>query len=113
MADLTRAEMIDRVLEHIGVKAAGQSAKAEDSALVGEAVDAAHDRLNKFGLVPFATSAIPAWAQIPFRDYVAGDIGQSFGYGERFRAGQIMGERELAKQCAGYKHNKRTRAEYF
>jgi hypothetical protein len=113
MADLTRAEMIDRVLEHIGVKPAGQSATAEDSALVGEAIDAAHDRLNKFGLVPFATSAIPTWAQVPFRDFVAGDVGQSFGFGERFKPSQAAAERELARQLAGKKHNKRVRAEYF
>lgn len=113
MANLTKQELRDRVLEHLGVKAAGQNASAEDAALVDEAIDAAHDKLNKFGLVPFPTSAIPPYAQTLLRDYVAGDIGGSFGFGDAFKNGQFAAERELARQVSGYKPNLRTRAEYF
>lgn len=113
MADLTKAELRNRILEHIGVKAAGQTVNADDADFVDEAIDAAHDRLNKFGLVPFATSAIPTWAQTPLRDYVAGDIGGAFGFGDSFRQGQAIAERELARQIAGLKPNLRVRAEYF
>ena len=110
MADLTKAEIRNRVLEHLGVLAAGQGASAEDAALVDEAIDSAHERLRKFGLVPFATSAVPPWAQIPLRDYVAGDVGHAFGFGDSFKPGQVAAERELAKQVAGYRHNITTRS---
>lgn len=113
MATLTKAQLRDLVLEHIGVKAAGQSASAEDAAAVETAIDAAHAQLRKFGLVPFATSAIPEWAQIPLRDYVAGDIGHSFGFGDAFKPGQTLAERELARQVSGYRHPLKIRTEYF
>lgn len=113
MADLTKAQLRSRVLEHLGVLAAGQSATAEDAALVDEAIDSAHERLRKFGLAPFATSAIPPWAQVPLRDYVAGDVGRAFGFGDNFKAGQVLAERELARQVAGYRHPVRIKADYF
>jgi hypothetical protein len=113
MATLTKAELRDRVLTHMGILAAGQSASAEDAAIVEEAIDAAHSQLRKFGLVPFATSAVPEWAQAQLRDYVAGIVGPSFGFGDAFYAGKMVAERELARQVAGKKHPLRVRAEYF
>jgi hypothetical protein len=113
VADLTKAQLRNRVLQHLGVLAAGQDPSAEDADLVDEAIDAAHDRLNKYGLTPFATSAIPSWAQTPLRDYVAGDVARSFGLGDSFKAQQPLAERELARQVSGYKHARRVRADYF
>jgi hypothetical protein len=116
VATLTKAQLAGRILEHIGVKAAGEGADAADSAVVEEAIDSAHDRLNKFGLVPFATSAIPEWAQIPLRDYVAGDVAQLFGLAARiveFKSAQALAERDLARQVSGFRHNVRIKPEYF
>lgn len=114
MADLTKAELRNRVLQHIGVLAAGQSASGEDANMVDESIDAAHERLRKMGLVPFATSAIPPWAQAPLRDYVAGDVAATFGMREpSWKEGQMMAERDLARQVAGFRHDLRTTAEYF
>jgi len=117
MADLARAAMINRVLEFLGVKAATQGANSGDVEMVGEVLDSAHERLRKYGLAPFETSSIPPWAQIPFRDYVAGDVAQSFGItGQRlleFRQAQQVGERELAKQVAGFRHAMPIVADYF
>ena len=117
MADIAKAALRNRVLEHLGVKAAGQDATAEDAALVDEAIDAAHERLRKYGLVPFATTAIPSWAQIPLRDYVAGDVAQAFGMGDarlgEFKAGQRAGEFELARQVAGFRHPVSVEAKYY
>lgn len=117
MADLTKAQLAARVLEHLGVKSAAVSARAEDSAFVEEAIDAAHSRLRKYGLVPFATSAIPDWAQIQLRDYVAGDVAQAFGLGGA-RLGEFKGaadaaERELQRQVSGYRHPMPIVADYF
>ena len=107
MADITKAALRNRVLEHLGVLGAGETAAAADQTLVDEAVDAAHARLRKFGLVPFPTSAIPSWAQIHLRDAVAGDVAQSYGVsGQRlmeFKQFAKEAERELARQVSGPK----------
>lgn len=79
MANVTRAELIDRVLEVLGVKAAEQAANASDAKAVGEVVDSLHARLRGEDLVPFETTAIPEWAQIPFRDLVAYEAHSLFG----------------------------------
>jgi hypothetical protein len=117
VAELTKAQLSARVLEHLGVKPAASTASAHDDAFVREAIDAAHARLRKYGLVPFGIDAIPEWAQVPLRDYVAGDTAQSFGISNQrlaeFKAGQVAGERELQRQVSGYRHQLRTAAEYF
>ena len=100
MANWTAIVLRDRVLEHLSQKAAGQAAAPEDATLVDELVVAAHDRLRTIGLAPFAINAIPAWAQVPFRDYVAGDAGSSFGLGESQKPGQFAAEKELRRQVA-------------
>ena len=117
MADLTKAALGARVLEHLGVLAAGETAATVDTTWVAEAIDAAHDRLRKLGYVPFATSAIPSWAQIPLRDIVAGDMAQSYGMSAQrlleFRQGARQGEIELARQVAGFRHNVSITPKYF
>lgn len=117
MADISKAAMRDRILHHLGVLAAGETPAAVDQTLVEEAIDAAHDRLRKLGYVPFAASAIPSWAQIPFRDVVAGDVAQTYGMsGQRlleFKQSAGAGEGELARQTALYRHNVPIEAEFF
>lgn len=113
MASLTAAEFRNRVLEHIGYKPAGQGVGAEDGNLADEIVTAAHARLRTVGLAPFAISSIPEWAQIAFRDYVAGDIGGSFGYGDKFKPSQYAAEKELVRLCAVARPKLRIKAEYF
>lgn len=118
MADITRADLIDMVLRHLVVLAVGQTASAEDADIVGRAVDSAHDRLNKFGVVPFPLTAIPSWAQIPLRDYVAIDVSPTYGREvQRLPDGvspvQNQAKTELYAQVAGYKHSKPVRAIYY
>lgn len=117
MADLTKAALCNRVLEHLGVLAAGETAATADSTWAAEAYDAAYDRLRKLGYVPFLTNAIPSWAQIPVRNIVAADVAQSYGMSAQrlmeFKQAALEGERELAKQTAGFKHEVRIKAEYF
>lgn len=113
MATLTKAQVRDRVLEHIGVLAAGQSASAEDAVLVEEAIDSAYAQLRKFGLAPFDLATVPEWAQPLLRDYVAGIVGATFGFGDAFVAGMARAETDLARQVAGYKHPLRTEADYY
>lgn len=117
MADLTRAQMSTRILEYLGVLGAGQSADANDDARVKEAIDSGHERLRKMGLAPFATTAIPEWAQIPFRDWVAYDVAGLFGLqGERLALvaqNRTRAERELSRQLAGRKVERPVRGMFF
>lgn len=117
MAELTKADLSARVLEHLGVKSAANAANGHDDEFVQEAIDGAYAELRKFGAVPFDVDEIPEWAQVPLRDYVAGDVAQGFGHtGQRlleFKAAAKEGERRLRKQVAGFKHQLRTMADYF
>jgi hypothetical protein len=117
VADLSKAALGVRVLEHLGVLAAGETAASADTTWVAEAIDAAHERLRRYGVVPFATSAIPSWAQIGLRDVVAGDMAQSYGVtGQRLAEFKVAGkeaEKELGRQVAGYRHKTPIKARYY
>ena len=113
MATLTQAELRNRILEHLGVKAAGQSASAEDSGLVDEALESSHSILRKFGLCPFALTAIPDWAQPGLRDYVAADVSPAFGKAVDVIATKAVAERELSRQLARHKSELRTMPDYY
>jgi hypothetical protein len=96
--------MIDWALEVLGVKPAGQSASAEDADLVGRYFDAAYSSLRKLGLVPFATTAVPEWAQPSLAAIVAADLTNQYGItGERLadlKSSAAKGRRDLTEQCA-------------
>ena len=116
MSTLTKAQLATWVLKHLAVLAAGESADAADSADVETAIDAVHSELRKEGLVPFATSAIPEWAQIPLRDFVALEVGPAFGRLQMSSQQRDAEERKLrarlARQVAGFKQMP-VRADYF
>lgn len=117
MATKTRAEMINWVLEHLGVKAATATVTAEDSTAAGRVIDSVHARLRREGLAPFATSAFPEWAQQPFVDIVAPELAGTYLIGgerlQRLEIGREHGRREIARQVASMKHPIRTKGFYF
>jgi hypothetical protein len=100
MANLTRAEMIDRVLEHLGVKPAEQSASAADVKAVGEVLDSCHARLRAENRALFETQSVPPDAQIPFRDVVALDCSTLFGVGAERMQLLVMGEQKARRELA-------------
>lgn len=117
MADINKAALRNRVLQHLGVIAASETPATADQTLVEEMIDAAWERLRKLGLVPFATSANPSWAQVQLRDIVAYDVGPSYGMtGQRLLELRMAAERaeiELRRQLAGFKHNVSIEAKYY
>ena len=113
MADMTRAEMIAKVLQDLGVLAAGQSATSEDADKVGKALDACWSELRTLGYAPFATSAIPEWAQNGFGDYVAAEVKPAFGFPVNKEVEQTIAERKLARQLAGYRQLSSIPAKYY
>jgi hypothetical protein len=105
VATLNRAQMIDKVLQRLGVLGGGQAATAEDAALVGPVLDTVHTQRRKRGLANFATSAFPEWAQEPFAKVIAREAGPYFGLrSEELDADAREGELELAAQMQGRRH---------
>ena len=104
MATIAKAALRNRVLEHLGVVAAGATPATADQTLVEEEIDASWQRLRKFGLVPFATSAVPEWAQQQLCDYVAYYCAPKYGVsGQRLlemRARAKEAEFDLARQVS-------------
>lgn len=74
MATLTLQQLRNRVLENVGVLASGQEASPEDATRVQEVILASFEELRTKDLARFELTAIPEWAQIPFRDIVSSDI---------------------------------------
>ena len=111
------ATLSTRILQHLGVLAAGESATAEDHQLVREALTGAHAQLATRGLVPFELDEIPEWAQLPLRDYVAYQLASSYGImGERLQmlaAEHLRGLAELRVQMAAHASALPVRARYF
>ena len=93
MATWTKATLARRVLEELGVVGESQTPSAEQQARVEEIIDSVYDRLRPKHLVPFLTSAIPLWAQVPLRDVVAASAAPRFGY----TGGRLQERHQLAK----------------
>ena len=104
MATLTRVQIADRALEALNVKAAGNSAVAEDGNLATEKTDAVYARLRREGLAPFSLSAVPEWAQTQLVNLVASDMAPSFGVSAETLMGlginAMMARKELALQVS-------------
>lgn len=117
MATLAKSEVADRALEAIGIKAAGQSAAAEDANRAQESVDSVYQMLRKEGLAPFAVATVPEWAQPALIHLVAFDLAATFGLsGDRLQSVSSLaqkGHSDLATQVFGKRHPAPIKAEYF
>lgn len=116
MADIAKAALGNRVLQAIGVLAAGATAASADTTLVEEKIDVAHEKLRRFYLAPFPTSAIPSWAQSSLELYTAALVRPFFGQpmtAAQQEAEFRSAERELQRQVAGYAHKRPVKATYY
>lgn len=117
MANWTKADLAQDALERLGIVGAGESPAAEDTNLVESVVDSVYPQLRKDGLVPFAVSAIPDWAQRPLSKIIAGESAAYFGIsGQRLQiaATEIrMGRRQLVSQMQGGRRKLPIRARFY
>lgn len=97
MATKTRAEMITKTLQRLGVLGAGQTATSEDSDIVGDALDAIHSEFQARSLAPFASSAFPEWSWEPFAMLIGADVAPYFGLPSN-QGDIIMAEARLTEQ---------------
>lgn len=79
MATCTQAQLAEKVLIHLGVKAQGQNPSADDLDLVSSVIDSVADGLRPSGAVYFDLDAIPEWAQWPLVEMVGARVAPSFG----------------------------------
>lgn len=101
----TRTDIRNRVLKKLRVLAAGESADADDAAVVDAAVAEKHEQLINRGLVAWDVDSVPPYAVGPFVTIVAAECCDEFGVPEgrtvRLVAQGQLAEQELAKQVAG------------
>lgn len=109
----TKAELSAKVLQKLGVIAAGETAAASDLTLVEEAYDSAYQYLRALHLVSWGPNDdIPTYAVLPARNYVASTVANDFG-----KQRSIDEERysiiELAATLANDVDTQPTEADYF
>lgn len=112
MADLTRADMIAKVMRYLRVLGAGQTAQSRDSTEVGRILDSVHDQLVHRGLVNFPTTAFPEWGQEPFTKVLAFDVAPYFGVPPDIMK-KKEGMKELASQMRGRRKARPIEAKYY
>jgi hypothetical protein len=84
MATFTVVQLADVLLEHLGAKAAGQAASAEDAAKAAEAIGMVKAELDRDNVSHWSDDAIPDWAALAIRDVAAFELRNTFGLsGER------------------------------
>ena len=118
MATWTEAQLANQVLTDLGRLPAGQTAPAEDLALVEGKIEAVYDQLNKSPGLTFSLAAIPTWAQIPLTEYVVEKCKPAFGVAvQRTPSGdnpiEEKARRELVRQMAGDKQDHQIVADYY
>ena len=82
MANWTAAELAQAVLTRLGICGAGQTAAAEDAAIVTKSWESVYPQLRKLNLAPWGSSAIEEEAQTPLEKYMAGQVQSTFGIPE-------------------------------
>ncbi len=112
MADLSRLEMIDRVLRRISVLGAGQNAPASQVAIVGPVLDSTHAGLRGRNMAPFPTSAFPDWAQEAFAQILTFFVGPYFGI-KVSETEKDTGEYELVRQLRTHNQGNPIKAKYY
>jgi hypothetical protein len=113
---MTRAELAVAVLKRLAVLGAGDSADADDSALVLQKFDTIYPQLRKLGLAPFSSTSIDAWAEGPMVKIIAAEVGPEFGWADRtqlLEGWRRQGENELSKQIQNEARNRPVKAEYI
>lgn len=88
----TQSDLAKAVLQDLGVLAAGETASAEDNALVQERIGQVHEELVDNGLVSFTLAAIPSKVMRPMSIIVAAECWRAY-HGED---GVVVAEQKAA-----------------
>lgn len=117
MATWTEAQVVNAALERLGVKAAGQSAGAEDYASMLAAWRSLYPRLRRKGHALWPIDEVEEEAQELVATVLADIKANQFGFtGQRrmeLAADAKMARAELAEQASGDKHDTPIVSEYF
>lgn len=117
MATWTASELANAVLKRLGIVGAGQTASAEDAAVVTDAWTSLHPYLRRHGLAAFTSGAISEDAQVPLEKWVADQVADVFGFTgerrERIKQAGNEGWRQLQEVHSADRTFLPSRASYF
>lgn len=117
MADMTKTEVADLVLEHLGIKSITQRSSTGDNKKAQVAVQSAYEQLRKLRLCPFAVSAVPEWAQISLAKYTALDLANAYGKDAQeysiLAADRRSGLHELQAAVSGYRQPQPVKSRFY
>ena len=113
----TKADVATLALQHLGVLAAGETASAEDAALVEDIVDGVHEGLVGKGLADWDVDDVPDAVKLAVRNIVAYQSAESFTIGSMrvaaLRNEAFEAEREIRRQQQTTPTDEPVRAVYF
>lgn len=113
----TKADLRNKVLQHLGVIGIAERATAAQIELTEGIIDAAFAQLDAHGVITFTANTIPGWSLLPLRDYIAYLAAASFRIEPMRRSELLMGHTmaftELKKQQSGRKNAAPVKATYF
>ncbi len=114
---VAKADLRNRALRHLGLLAIGQSAPADQAAIVDDAIDEIHEELVNSGHAHWDISDIPQEVVRPLVKIVAAEVGGSVGVSEQrmvaYKAERKAAEMRLYKQVASAVPDEPIKAEYF
>lgn len=118
MADATLAELRNRVLQKLKVLQAGETAEAEDSALIEDIAASVNEKLRELSIAYWSDSACPQAVLEDLATYIACHAADDYMEGNAaasFRQTyEPTAERNLRRLASsGERFNKPTRQDYF
>jgi hypothetical protein len=105
VATRTAINVRDAVLEHLNIKAQGDSAVAEDALKADDVYTSVYKQLLKKGLAQWAKNSVPEQVWEPLTLYLAGFVARKFGFTGQRRVDALddtrQGLRLLQEQASG------------
>lgn len=113
----TKYQLRNAILQHLGVIGLAEVATAAQKEMAESIIDRTFEQLKAHNVITFATTAIPTWAMMPLRNYIAYDAAPSFGAPPAMMP-QLMADQraafsEMKAQQQTSNHNAVVKAVYY
>lgn len=112
----TQADLVKRVLRHLHVLEAGETADSDDDALIDDCITQVQSELTENGLAYWALTSIPESVMAGLIRMVAADAAAAFmdkGQAMAYEADRERGERMIRRAVAGPQTDTPIMRDYF